>query len=478
MHVFHLSAECFPVAKVGGLGDVVGALPKYLNAKGIKASVIIPYYDRPFVNDNTFTTIYTGNFLLGDNLTPFSILKEQSDNLGFQLYLIHIPGLLDRPEVYGYPDEQVQFISFQLAFLDWILHSTEKPDVIHCHDHHSGLIPFLINFSYRYQALKDIPTVFTIHNGEYQGWMDWKQAALLPAFDPWKVGYLDWDHVINPMAAAIKCSWKVTTVSPGYLNELSISCKGLESLFQAEKQKTIGILNGIDDLVWDPAIDNMLVKNYTMATAESGKLANKKALCKEFNLDQKKALVVFIGRLVGEKGADLLPEILLQSIGRSKEVNFLILGSGEKNIETSLSEISKKFPTQCSVFIGYNEQLSHRIYAGADFLIMPSRVEPCGLNQLYSLRYGTMPVVSNTGGLKDTVKDFVNDSDGYGITFNSDSIPEAVTAVERAVTLYQDRSMLKLLRNRMMSLDFSWDKSANQYINLYQNLNPTLWSQM
>ena len=329
MHVFHLSAECFPIAKVGGLGDVVGALPKYLNAKGIKASVIIPYYDRPFVNDNTFITIYQGNFLLGDNLKPFSILKEQSDKLGFQLYLIHIPGLLDRPEVYGYPDEQVQFISFQLAFLDWILHSTDRPDIIHCHDHHSGLIPFLMNFSYRYQALKDIPTVFTIHNGEYQGWMDWKQAALLPAFDPWKVGYLDWDHVINPMAAAIKCSWKVTTVSPGYLNELSISSKGLESLFQAEIQKTIGILNGIDDLVWDPAIDKMLVKNYAITTAESGKLANKKALCKEFNLDHRKALVVFIGRLVGEKGADLLPEILLQSIGRSKEVNFLILGSGE-----------------------------------------------------------------------------------------------------------------------------------------------------
>lgn len=478
MRVFHLSAECFPVAKVGGLGDVVGALPKYLNKKGIKAAVVIPYYDRPFVNENKFITIYQGAFLLGDDLQHYNIVKEESDKLGFQLYLIQIPGLLDRPEIYGYPDEQVQFISFQLAFLDWMRHTSDKPDIIHCHDHHSGLVPFFMNFSYKYQSLKDIPTIFTIHNGEYQGWMDWKQAALLPAFDPWKVGYLDWDHAINPMAAAIKCSWKITTVSPGYLNELLISSKGLETLFQAEREKCIGILNGIDDSVWNPETDKMLAQNYTIQTAEQGKQTNKKALCKESGLDNKKPLVVFIGRLVGEKGADLLPDILIQSIERSKDVNFLILGSGEKAIEASLIEVGKKHPTQCSVVIGYNEQLSHRIYAGADFLIMPSRVEPCGLNQLYSLKYGTMPIVSSTGGLKDTVIDFAKDSNGYGITFDTGSLPEAVAAVERAITLYKDRLMLKVLRKRMMSLDFSWDNSANQYKNLYHNLNPTLWSQM
>lgn len=477
MHVVHLSAECFPVAKAGGLGDVVGTLPKYLSAGGINASVVIPYYDRPFVHENEFITVYQGTFLLGDEAKPYAVIKERSDKLGFTLSLIHIPGLLDRPEIYSYPDEQLQFISFQLAFLDWLLHTPDKPDIIHCHDHHSGLIPFLINFSYRYNSLKNIPTVFTIHNGEYQGWMDWKQAAMLPAFDPWKAGYLDWNYAINPMAAAIKCSWRFTTVSPGYLDELLLSCKGLETLFRAERQKGLGILNGTDDSVWNPKTDEMIVHNFYTETAEQGKLKNKKALCKEFGLDHKKPLVVFIGRLVTEKGADLLPDILLQSFEKSKEVNFLILGSGEKSIENSLTEIGGKFPTQCCIYIGYNEKLSHRIYAGADFLIMPSRVEPCGLNQLYSLKYGTMPLVSNTGGLKDTVLDFEKDSEGYGITFNTGSVPQAVTAIERALAVYNDSSMLKLLRKRMMSLDFSWNNSANQYIKLYQSLNPTLWNQ-
>ena len=470
MHVFHLSAECFPVAKVGGLGDVLGSLPKYLNDNQIRASVVIPYYDRTFVRENQFDTVYEGTFLLGDDLKPYRIIKEHSDKLGFGLYLIHIPGLLDRPEVYAYPDEQVQFISFQLAFLDWMLHLDKKPDVIHCHDHHTGLIPFLMNYSYRYNSLKDIPTVFTIHNGEYQGWMDWKQASLLPAFDPWKVGYLDWDHAINPMAAAIKCSWKVTTVSPGYLEELNVSCRGLETLFQAERQKSTGILNGIDEAVWNPASDSMITRKYTTKTAEQGKEANKKALCKEFGLSSRKPLVAFIGRLVGEKGADLLPDIILQSIENTINVNFLILGSGENAIETSLTSIAEKFPTQCNVFIGYNEQLSHRIYAGADFLIMPSRVEPCGLNQLYSLKYGTMPIVSSTGGLKDTVIDFTNETNGFGIIFNPGDIPAAVDAIQRAISLYGDRPFLRSLRNRMMMLDFSWEASANQYKKLYQSL--------
>ena len=255
-----------------------------------------------------------------------------------------------------------------------------------------------------------------------------------------------------------------------YLEELNVSCRGLETLFQAERQKSTGILNGIDEAVWNPASDSMITRKYTTKTAEQGKEANKKALCKEFGLSSRKPLVAFIGRLVGEKGADLLPDIILQSIENTINVNFLILGSGENAIETSLTSIAEKFPTQCNVFIGYNEQLSHRIYAGADFLIMPSRVEPCGLNQLYSLKYGTMPIVSSTGGLKDTVIDFTNETNGFGIIFNPGDIPAAVSAIQRAVTLYGDRPFLGSLRNRMMLLDFSWEASANQYKKLYQSL--------
>jgi starch synthase len=253
-----------------------------------------------------------------------------------------------------------------------------------------------------------------------------------------------------------------------------LSSKGLEILFRDEYQKSTGILNGIDEQVWDPQTDTMIKPVYDIAGAEKGKLANKKALCKEFNLDYRKPLIAFIGRLVTEKGADLLPDILLQSLAKSKDLSFLILGSGEKAVEDSLTEIAEKFSAQCSGYIGYNEKLSHRIYAGADFLIMPSRVEPCGLNQLYALKYGTMPLVSATGGLKDTVKDFVKDSEGYGITFTPDNIPEAVAAIDRAVTLYKDTSRLQQLRRRMMMLDFSWDNSADQYIKLYKTLKPDI----
>ncbi|HEY1007332.1 MAG TPA: glycogen/starch synthase, partial [Sphingobacteriaceae bacterium] len=404
MRVIHLSAECYPVAKAGGLGDVVGSLPKYLQTLGVTSSVIMPYYEKPFVAGHEFRTVFEGSIQLQDRHLPFSVLKEAQSSLGFDLFLIFIPGLLDRPEIYSYPDERVQFLAFQLAFLEWLIRQPEKPDVLHCHDHHTGLIPFMINHAYRYNTLSTLPTVFTIHNGQYQGMMDWENAGLLPAFDPHVSGLLDWDGLINPLASAIKCCWTYTTVSPGYLQELFSNAGSLSRLFMMEQQKGYGILNGIDTAVWDPARDSMLIRPYSIRTVKKGKSVNKQERCTRYHLDETKPLIAFIGRLVGEKGADLLPEIILRSLqDMPGEVNFLVLGSGEKFIEYELKELNEKHPAECAVYIGYNEELSHHVYAAADFLLMPSRVEPCGLNQLYSLRYGTMPVVCSTGGLKDTV---------------------------------------------------------------------------
>jgi starch synthase len=214
----------------------------------------------------------------------------------------------------------------------------------------------------------------------------------------------------------------------------------------------------------------MITTTYTADTAAVGKAANKKLICKEFFLDDSKPLVAFIGRLVGEKGADLLPEaiskILTEHAGK---VNILVLGSGEKEIEEELTLLTSTFKSNYNVFIGYHEGLSHRIYAAADFLIMPSRVEPCGLNQLYSLRYGTVPIVRSTGGLKDTVID-VTEKNGYGICFEDADVKSIVNAVSRAVEIYQNTSQLQLLRSRMMGLNYSWHQSAAQYINLYNNL--------
>ena len=235
-------------------------------------------------------------------------------------------------------------------------------------------------------------------------------------------------------------------------------------------KKGIGIINGIDKEVWDPEKDPLISSHYNADTVTEGKQANKKALCNEFKLKQKNPLVVFIGRLVGEKGADLLPSIVdrLCSVYKDR-VSFLILGSGEPEIELELSSLQVKHKRQFGLFIGYDEALAHRIYAGADFIIMPSRVEPCGLNQLYALRYGTMPVVNSTGGLKDTVADILTD-DGYGIRFNQAATVDAMEALARAIALFSEPKRMKEMQKRMMSLDFSWDRSATEYLELYNRL--------
>jgi starch synthase len=469
MKVLHLSAECYPVAKVGGLGDVVGALPKYQNKLGINASVILPFYDRKFTQENTFDVVFNGTAKLGQRSFDFDILKESTNCLGFALYLVKIPSLLDRPEVYSYPDETEQFVCYQLAVLEWVLQSKFVVDVFHCHDHHSGLVPFLLQHSARFKSLSQVASVCTIHNGQYQGWMGWDKFTYLPEVDVTQMGLLEWNNCINPLAAAVKCSWAFTTVSPSYLEELRFNSNGLEFLFELEKGKGIGIINGIDTDVWDPKTDPMIVKNYKIATVKKGKEENKIAICEEFGLDPLKPLITFIGRVVLEKGADKLAALIKECLLRFKnEVSFLLLGSGEKEIENELAKL-KEYLTDYAVVIGYNEALSHRIYASSDFILMPSRVEPCGLNQLYALKYGTVPIVRTTGGLKDTVIDF-SEQKGYGIRFADLEIPQMVKAVKRAIELYKNQKQLNELRKLMMGLDFSWDQSALQYIQLYNQL--------
>lgn len=473
MNVIHLSAECYPVAKVGGLGDVVSALPKYQQLAGVYASVVLPYYDRKFVQENEFEVILESEFEMAGITLPFQILRETTDKLGFSLHLIKIPGLLDRPEIYSYPDETEQFVAFQLAFLEWLTFFEVRPDIIHCHDHHVGLIPFLIKHSARYDQFANIPTVLTIHNAQYQGWIDWKKFNYLPEVDITKVGLLDWDDCINPLATAVKCCWAYTAVSPTYLKELTYSPFGsskLEPLFLAERAKGVGIINGIDTDIWNPETDPMIKVNYSVHNVQTKKDLNKKLVAEEFGLSPKKPLIAFIGRLVGEKGADILPQAITEILTTYKnQVNIIILGSGEHHIEDELSSLKDSFAKDYNVFIGYNEALSHRIYAGADFLLMPSRVEPCGLNQLYSMRYGTIPIVRSTGGLKDTVIDFTQ-PDGYGITFLNADVEDVYSAISRAIELFQNTDEVNLLRTRMMQLDYSWHQSASQYIELYNSL--------
>jgi starch synthase len=471
MEILHISAECYPIAKAGGLGDVVGALPKYQNKMGHNASVVMPMYRTKFLYNNEWDVHFKGNSRLGPRTFEYTIIKERHNKLGYNLYLVDIYGLLDREKVYGYDDDVERFVAFQIAVCHWQANTPEKPDIVHCHDHQSGLVPFMMKHCYDFNwSLKDIKTVITIHNAQYQGTIGWDRSYFIPLWDTWKYGLLDWRNNINSLASGIKCADRVTTVSASYLDELRYSANGLEDLFEYEKGKSVGILNGIDTEVWNPHTDTYITQQFSPADVQAGKAANKQVLCDEFNLDPSKPLIVFIGRLVGEKAADMLPDSIISAIyGLQKTVCFLILGSGEPEVEWRLSNLTAQFPNNYNAVIGYNEKLSHQMYAGADFLLMPSRVEPCGLNQMYAMRYGTVPMVRITGGLRDTVID-MGDEGGYGIRFIHASVGDIVHAITRAVNVYQDQNSMEVMRTRMMQIDNSWDNSAQRYIDVYKSL--------
>ncbi|SHI58528.1 starch synthase [Cruoricaptor ignavus] len=467
MRIFHLSMECYPVAKVGGLADVVGALPKYQNKKdGVEASVVMPWYNRPFVWENEFDVVFDGFIHQSHNMYQVQVFRERHRTLGFDLYLVKIPGLLDREKPYGYWDEQQQFLAFQHGALHWLSAMQIRPDVLHCHDYHTGLVPFMIEYCGEFSFLKGVKTIGTIHNGEYQGWMDWRMANFMPWFDGYKWGLLDWHGKINPLAAMIKCCNAFNAVSGGYMQELYHNFQSLEPLVWQESQKAFGIINGIDTEVWNTETDGFLEFNFSKENFKEGKRLNKQALCREYNLREDLPLIAFIGRFAGEKGADLLPEIA-QRIIRETEggVNVMILGSGNTEIENHLRWMDGVF-VNFAVDLGYKEFLSHRIYASADFLLMPSRVEPCGLNQMYAMRYGTIPVVSYTGGLRDTVQDVT--SGGAGINFTNAGVDDAVHALHRAREIYYHHDYMDGLIRTNMNFDFSWDKSAENYLSLYQ----------
>lgn len=471
MEIIHVSAECYPVAKAGGLGDVVGALPKYQNKLGHVAKVVMPMYHTKFLYDNEWDVHAKGGRNLGDRHFEYTIIKERHNKLGYDLYLVDINGLLDREKVYGYADDVERFTAFQIAVVDWMNKWQHKPDIVHCHDSHTGLIPFMMKFCYDFTyTLSSVSSVITIHNAEYQGWMGWNKRNYIPYYDSWKNGMLEWGSSINPLASGIKCADKVTTVSPSYLEELRYSANGLEKLFEYERGKCVGILNGIDTEVWNPATDSYIENNYSIKNVAKGKQANKQVLCDHFKLDTDKPLIVFIGRLVGEKAADILPDSIMAAIyGMQANVCFLILGSGDPHVEWQLNNMTSHFSGNYNAVIGYNEKLSHQMYAGADFLLMPSRVEPCGLNQMYAMRYGTVPIVRSTGGLKDTVID-IGDEGGYGIRFNQASVGDIIYSIGRAADVYKEKEKLHARRRRMMGIDNSWDNSAQQYIDVYSSL--------
>ena len=477
MRILHISAECYPAAKAGGLGDVVGALPKYLNRTGTPTGVIIPKYHNDWMLSHSFRQVYQGSVRLHDSFVPFRVEAYEGADLGYPIYVVDIPGKFDRPGIYAdpqggwYQDEVERFLCFQQAVLQWVVSLPERPQILHCHDHHTGLIPFLVQFGLEYQSLSRTPTVFTIHNGEYHGAFDWDRLHLLPFFQTEARPLLEWDHRMNPLASAIRCAWRMTTVSPTYLQELMTFANGLEGLLRTEADKATGILNGIDTQVWNPRTDPFLA-GHLDGSLEAYKQHNKQVLAHRFNVNLQLPVITFIGRLVREKGADLLPDLLAQVLNSGLQVAFIILGTGEPYLHDAFRGMLYYFQGRLDVALEYNEGLAHQLYAGSDFLFMPSRVEPCGLNQMYAMRYGTVPIVRSVGGLRDTVPDIGEaDGQGRGLRFDHFNLDDAHNAIWRSFELYHNSARLNEVRHRAMAVDFSWEKAADNYLTIYNQLS-------
>lgn len=473
MKILFASVECYPAAKVGGLADVVGAVPKYINKQKNHVCVVMPKYNLAWINEQHTEIIKEGEIQILDRTLYYSVETLKKEVLGFEILFVHIPELFYREGVYAdsasnyFIDEAERFTSFAKVFLEILRLPKYVPDLVHCHDHHTSLIPFIMRYGKAYSDFKNIPTVLTIHNEKYRGRFTWQKSYLLPEFDNKHGGLLDWDHMIDPLSCGVKCAWAVTTVSPSYMTELLEEPSALQPLFQQEKEKTIGLLNGIDTDYWNPEMDTMITHTYKRSL-DAFKKKNKEALCKEMNLSTKLPLFSFIGRLALEKGADHLPDMVKDLFQQSEQINIIILGTGMASLEKDLHRIGKTFKN-CTIKIMYNEAMAHRIYAGTDFLLMPSRVEPCGLNQMYAMRYGTIPIVRSVGGLKDTVKD-IRYRTGTGIRYKGDDSKSLVNAVRRGLELYKNQEKFESVRKNAFEQDFSWDKSAKNYIRLYKEL--------
>jgi starch synthase len=473
--VLHVSVECYPAAKVGGLADVVGALPRYQKKLGWQTAVIMPWYENEWFRKQQWEVAFEGSCKLGSRTLEFEIRSRKSDEQ--ELYAVYFPHGPQPRRVYDDPEIEHDlfhwFLRFQVAILTWIRQMKPQPTLIHCHDHHTALIPFMMTRSFAFRELDSIPTVLTVHNGRYHGAVPLARFHDLPAFDLDDIGLLEWDGKLNPLATGLKTAWHITTVSKGYLKELMTGEDPLKSLYQHEQAKCTGIVNGIDTDSWDPAADPMLDEHYNQTTVRQGKAANKIKLAEEFDFSADQPLLTFIGRLVFEKGADLLPDLLREIRENTKlpNVQIFVLGSGEQAIEDRLQQVANEFE-QISLVLGYHEALAHRLYAASDFIFMPSRVEPCGLNQLYAMRYGAIPIVRRVGGLRDTVEPItkVADPQGEGFGFEEFSIAAAHGAIKEALLLYQQKARVEQVRKRIMAKELSWEHSAQQYITIYEQL--------
>ena len=470
MKVLFASSEAYPFAMSGGLADVAGALPKALRKRFVGCRVVLPLYacvSQEMRDKMTFVCSIT--VPVAWRRQYCGVFEAHID--GVIYYLIDNQYYFNRDGLYGHYDDAERFAFFSRAVLEIIPYIGFTPDIIHCNDWQTALIPVYLDAFYKYDELySNIKTVFTIHNIQYQGKYGYELTGDVLGLPAEKESLVDYDDCINLMKGAIQCSHKVTTVSPTYANEIldPYYSHGLDGILKEFTYKLTGIVNGIDCDVYNPETDPLIYKNFSLADM-GGKAYNKQMLQQELGLPQKSDVPVvgIVTRLVKHKGIDLVKCVFEELL--KADIQFAILGSGEWEFETFFHEMAEKYPDKVGLVLGFKPQLAHRIYAGADIFLMPSQSEPCGLAQMVALRYGTIPIVRETGGLNDTISDS-GDGLGNGFTFKSYNAHDMQNTVWRALAGYSDKEGWKLLRERAMKCDNSWGTSANAYIRLYKEL--------
>ena len=478
MKIAILASEGAPYIKSGGLGDVMEALPAALSRiEGNEVALILPYYKK-ILDNPAFETEQVAQFYvaLGWRQQYAGIYRLKNRDDGVRVYFIdnlYYFGSRDGAP-YGHGDDGERYAYFAKACLDALVALDFIPDVIQCNDWQTALVPVFLKAQY-YPFFPSTRCMFTIHNIEYQGWADGDFFDDVLAL-PWTFRErLDMDGSVNMMKGAIETADLVTTVSESYAKELMLPyyAHGLSSVLSGNAGKLTGITNGIDVNTFNPETDPALPAHYSADTFEAGKAACKAALQKEVGLPVREdvPLLVMVTRLAGHKGLDLLCHIARRLLWE-EDCQLLILGTGESHYENFFVDLQQEFPQKAAAKITFNLGLASRIYAGGDIYLMPSKSEPCGLSQMNAMRYGTVPVVHATGGLKDTVPPVdENGQGGLGFTFQSYNADDFLGALKRCLHLYNyKKSQFRTLQKTEMEQDLSWDKPAGRYMELFEQM--------
>ncbi len=472
MKILYVTSEALPFMASGGLGDVAGSLPQALRKRLIGCRVVMPLYDtikQELKDKMTFLTNIS---------VPVAWRRQycgifQAKHDGVIYYLIDNQYYFKRDTIYGHYDDAERFTFFSRAVLEILPIVDFKPDIIHCNDWQTALTPvFYSTFYSKDPWYHGIKTVFTIHNIQYQGTYGMELVNDVIGLNPDDTHIVEYDGDVNLMKGAIECANKVTTVSPSYANEILDPwySHGLDTILRERQWKLEGILNGIDTVNYDPETDASIAMNYTLKNVKEGKAENKRQLQENMGLPQRADVPVIglVSRLVSHKGLDLIKGVLDELLYNC-DVQMVVVGSGDWQYENFFKEMANKYPDKLGVRIGFVPSLARKIYAGSDLFLMPSKSEPCGLSQMVALRYGTVPIVRETGGLRDSISDS-GDGQGNGFTFKTYNAHDMLGAIHRGLGAYANGEYWDTLVKRAIECDCSWGKSANEYIRMYKEL--------